>query len=501
MFTWSLLDIISLIFFFFSYYFLYTFVKEKDLPLWQKVVAFGILLPPIYWTLMGVNINTFYTPYCEAIENEAVSQYDSYAQLTFLIAIVIFAVYEFFKAKTKELRSKISLATIGVILFLFTFFFAAFLADFFVTRAIWEHAYNVEIYGLFGMPIMLAYLGYLIVRYKAFDVRVFTAQALVILLITVSASLFAVLEDRASIIINFISLLLSSILGIYLARNVKREIEQREQIETLAENLKTANHRLEKLNLEKTEFISLATHQIRAPLSAIKGYASLILEGDYGDTSEEIKDAVSTMYSSAHNLVGVVGDYLDISRLDLNRMKFNFSDVDLKQTLSEIVKEQQPNLRGKGLELLWQPEESLAKAVISADIGKIKQVISNLIDNAIKYTPKGSITLSLAHAAKLEKGTAGYRITIQDTGIGLNAETIPKLFKRFSRADSAHEVNVHGTGLGLYLARKMVEAHSGKIWAESDGEGNGSRFIIELPVKAELKENSLAEGTEGEEGK
>ncbi|HRH25908.1 MAG TPA: ATP-binding protein [Candidatus Paceibacterota bacterium] len=500
LFVWSLFGLMYGLISVFSIYLTYVFIHKNDIPLRYKITFGLLLLPILIFTSTKFNLSGFYYDLCGASGHENVYFLTYYTTLGIISMVWIFGLL--FKAIRRcdtLFKKQILLFGIGIELFLSSFFVSSFLASYLNEKGLVSD-YSLEFYGLFGMVLFMAFIAFIIVRFKAFNVKLLGAQALIVALIILIGSEFLFVENTLNQVLVSITLIVTGIIGIVLIRSVKKEDLEKEKIEMLAISLKAANERLERLNQEKTEFISLATHQIRAPLSAIKGYASLILEGDYGETSDDIKDAVSTMYSSAHNLVGVVGDYLDISRIDLNRMKFNFSDVDLKQTLSEIVKEQQPNLRGKGLELLWHPDSSLAKTVISADIGKIKQVISNLIDNAIKYTPKGSITLSLANAAKLEPGTKGFRITIQDTGIGLNEQTIPKLFKRFSRADSAHEVNVHGTGLGLYLARKMVEAHSGKIWAESDGEGKGSRFIIELPVKAELRENSLADGEE-EEGK
>ena len=115
--------------------------------------------------------------------------------------------------------------------------------------------------------------------------------------------------------------------------------------------------------------------------------------------------------------------------------------------------------------------------MITADPGKISQVISNLVDNAIKYTPSGSVEV------KVSDGEGKVRIAIKDSGVGLTPEMMPKLFEKFVRADDAGKVNYSGTGLGLYVAKQMVEAHKGKIWAESEGVGKGSTFIVELPVK------------------
>lgn len=490
MFAWEVLALFETGIFLLTILFFESFFREGKAPNVKiSFLLFILALPVITLMPSEHNVSYFDVGLCEGFSGSLWTYIYAVEAFT-IIWLLVSGLYKsiIYTDKSKKIQSFI--LGIGLASMLGVFFGTNFYAE-------TTQLYEVNLFGPLGLIFGLISITYLISKYRAFNVRIFTAQIFVVLLIILLFGLNFVAKSDITRIVVAVTTIFSAIFGYILIRSVRKEIEQREQIQKLAAALEENNKRLEKLNLEKTEFISLATHQIRAPLSAIKGYASLILEGDYGKTSEDIKDAVSTMYTSAHNLVGVVGDYLDISRLDLNRMKFNVVEFNLVDTISEIAKEQQPNLRGHDLELHWNPETAPQPATISADVGKIKQVISNLIDNAIKYTPKGSITLAIGKAQKLGS-SGGFRITVSDTGVGINPETMPKLFKRFSRADGAHEINIHGTGLGLYLARKMIESHGGKIWAESEGEGKGSRFIIELPQKAVLKEGNLAEGEGGE---
>jgi signal transduction histidine kinase len=241
-------------------------------------------------------------------------------------------------------------------------------------------------------------------------------------------------------------------------------------------NLERANTRLKELDQLKSEFVSLATHQIRAPLSAIKGYLSEIFEGDFGPLSKELEKPLQTVYQSTENLVNIVGDFLNISRIDQDKMKYELAPLDLKQVINELLKELKPNLDRVGLEMKFEaPEDNYE---VYADIGKIKQVIGNLVDNAIKYTPHGSIKISLTSNSKTQK----VLFAISDTGVGIPAEVIPKLFQKFTRAEGANKVNIIGTGLGLYVAKMMIEGQGGRIWAESPGAGKGSTFYVELPI-------------------
>ncbi|MSU55106.1 MAG: GAF domain-containing sensor histidine kinase [Candidatus Taylorbacteria bacterium] len=247
-------------------------------------------------------------------------------------------------------------------------------------------------------------------------------------------------------------------------------------LEETNQKIEKANKQLKELDRLKSEFVSIATHQIRGPLTAIEGYASMMIEGDYGEMSEKLKDPINTIYHSSQTLVGIVEDFLNASQIDQGKMKYDFSTFDMCALVKEVVVEEKPILEKKGLTV--SVFECFEQNNVSGDRDKIKQVIGNLIDNAIKYTPKGSITVTL----KVESESKKVLIIIKDTGVGIRPETIPHLFKKFSRAKDASRVNIMGTGLGLYVAHEMIKAHNGKIWVESEGEGKGSTFFVEMAL-------------------
>lgn len=248
-----------------------------------------------------------------------------------------------------------------------------------------------------------------------------------------------------------------------------------EQLGITNSELTEANKRLRELDQMKSEFLSFATHQLRSPLTAIKGYASLILEGSFGTVSETVHGAVDKIFQSSQALVGVVEDFLNISRIEQGRMKYDFSTVDLKRVAEEVIDEQMPAIKQHKLATAFAVDEREDYSV-RADFGKIKQVVGNIIDNAIKYTPQGSITVTLA------RNDANHTITlaVADTGLGITKDALPMLFEKFERARNARQTNVSGTGLGLYLAKEIMKAHRGHVWAESQGEGKGSTFYLEF---------------------
>ena len=209
----------------------------------------------------------------------------------------------------------------------------------------------------------------------------------------------------------------------------------------------------------------------------------MLLEGDFGDLPVTAKNSLNTIMKSAAALVILVNDYLDVSRIEQGRMTFDFSDFDLKDLVKTVVNEYKPTAEEKKLTMTFECDETKSY-LINADMGKIKQVIGNLLDNSVKYTPTGSIHVSIAHEKKNDGTNSGkLLIAIKDTGVGIRPEVMPNLFAKFSRAPDASKTNIMGTGLGLFVARKMIEAHKGRVWAESKGQDKGSEMYIELMGK------------------
>lgn len=320
--------------------------------------------------------------------------------------------------------------------------------------------------------------GYAVFRYQLFEVKVLTTEILTFSLWLFLASKLVLSEGKERYTSGGL-LVVMIILGILLIRSVMREVENRERIQTLAQDLEKANGRLKELDQLKTEFLSIATHQMRAPITAIKGYASLILENNYGPISDELKKAASAIFQSGQNMALMVDDFLNISRIEQGRMKYDFAVIDLCSLLQQSVTELKPSAEKKSLQLTMTCDAQNGQEYrVRVDSGKIKQVFTNLIDNAIKYTPKGSIAITVTSQAPTKK----VLVRIKDTGVGIPTKAIGHLFEKFSRAQNAITTNVSGTGLGLYVAKQMIAAHNGRVWAESEGEGKGSTFCVELDL-------------------
>ena len=467
----SIIEILDPVIFILSSYFLYVLLKKQDAKAVYKVIWLLPLSPLFIWSFLGFNLTGFNWTICEAVESKLSTDYIFYIDLFYLVSMIIFAIKEIILNKESRIQNLITSS--GIIIFAGLFFVMEYVFTGYIFGGAFD--YNYFVYAFFGMPVLIAVLGFLVVKYKMFNIRLVGAQALVFGLVALIASKLFTAETGAGRTITIVTLGFVSVFGYFLVKSVKKEIETRERIEALADQLEHANERLQILDQQKSQFVSIASHQLRAPLTAIKGYLSMIMEGDYGKVEGELREIIQRVIDSSNNLVTIVGDFLDVSRIEQGKMVYDWKDFDLKSLVETVGNEMKPVADKRGLEFVVSVEEG-QNFMVHGDMNKLKQVFTNLVDNSIKYTPKGKTQV------KLSRPTPGIvRFEVEDNGIGIAAETLPKLFEKFTRAEGANDVNVIGTGLGLYVAKEMVLAHEGgKIWAESDGKGKGSTFVVEL---------------------
>lgn len=340
--------------------------------------------------------------------------------------------------------------------------------------------------GQVGIIFMVSFIAIAILKHHLFNAKVISVEIVAVILVSLSVFDLYMADTTRQIIFKLAIFAGTFMFSAWLIRSVIHEVESREKIEKLAGDLEkansslaAANDRLKEVDQLKSEFVSLATHQIRSPLTAIKGYASMIIEGDYGEVNDRLKEPIQTIFTSCNNLVTIVGDFLDISRIEQGRMKYEMSVFDMKALAEEVVNEYKPNIEKARLTLTFSAKPG--EYAVCGDRNKIRQVVGNLIDNSIKYTPKGSISVTVSRNGRSRK----ISLSVSDTGVGISSEDLPKLFQKFTRAKDASKTNVSGTGLGLYVAKSMIEAHKGRMWAESEGLNKGSKFSIELPESKE----------------
>jgi signal transduction histidine kinase len=463
-----------------SVYFAYNFIYKKDLSFGYKIILSAVYIGVIFTLPFSSNIVNFDLTYCEGVHG-ILWDIVHILELLALIFIAIFSIFKFKQKETPRLEKlQIIYISLASCLFLLIFFASNAFADL-------TTLYEVGLLGPIGMLAFLGFLTYMIVKFKAFNVKLIATQALMFALIIVIGSQLFFIKTDINFILTGVTLAMSVIFGGLLIRSVQREVAQREEIENLAKNLTksndnlfVANEKLKELNKQKTEFVSIASHQLRSPLTAIKGYTSMLLEGSFGPIEDKARGAIDRVYESSIRLVNVIEDFLNITRIELGRMKYEISVFDISQIAETVAKDQEPNAKKRGLSL--ELERGSSNQQISADSGKVTQVVSNIIDNSIKYTPSGWIKVKVETLpVGKSKSKEVVRLSVSDSGVGIDKNTMPKLFDKFVRADDAGKTNISGTGLGLYVAKQIVEGLKGKIWAESEGKGKGSTFFVEFP--------------------
>lgn len=335
-----------------------------------------------------------------------------------------------------------------------------------------------DFYGFFWFSVIFIFIflcsvGYSILKYNFWNLKLASTD-----LFTSLISLMLLFELFLSIsvvdfIIKTIILLLVLFAGLFLVKNVREEIENREEAERLVRDLADINDNLHLLNKQKTEFVTTSAHHLRDPLTVINGYTSMILDGSFGGVNKKTREAVNRILESSKRLVVIVEDFMNISKIESGNMNFEFSNVDISKMIKEIVDEMYISAKERGLKLELNIDNN--NFISKVDSGKLRQVVLNLIDNAIKYTPNGYVNISLS-----KENNGKILIKLSDTGIGMSKETLKKIFHKFSRADRASKFHTGGSGLGLYIARQMLKKHEGRIWARSEGVGKGSTFYVEL---------------------
>lgn len=323
--------------------------------------------------------------------------------------------------------------------------------------------------------IMVGAIAYAVIKHQLMKIKVVAAQVFSYFLIAVFVIELFLAKSFDELMIRVISLALIIVLSHLLVKSVRAEVRRREETQKLAFELKEANEALQMLNQAKTEFISIASHQLRTPLSIVKGYLSMVLDGDYGSVRKGLAKILEKVYSSNERLINLVNELLNISRIESGKLEYHFEPVKLEEIAEDLVEGFKIKAEAKKLELRFDCPKNLPK--VNADSQKIKEVISNLLDNAVKYTEKGWIAVRLAYENKQ------MICSVADSGLGIKPSEKEKIFEKFTRGQSSQPTSSHGLGIGLYVCKKFIEGHGGKIWAESDGIGKGSKFSFSLPIK------------------
>ena len=248
--------------------------------------------------------------------------------------------------------------------------------------------------------------------------------------------------------------------------------EAQDKLGEALESQRSANSTLEKLDRTKTEFLSIVSHEFRTALTGIQGFSELIRDG--GLEPDEVRAYGGYIFNDADRVNRLIGDMLDLDRMESGRMSIRTADVDINEVLSDAIAR-----AGSSPSVEFKADLDPRLPIVVGDRDRLVQVVSNLVNNAVKYSPDGgTVTLS----SRAEGGFA--LVSVTDTGVGIPPDEIGHVFERFRRVRSGAAQSIPGTGLGLTIVKQIVEMHGGKIWVES-AVGHGSAFHFTLPLAAE----------------
>lgn len=281
-----------------------------------------------------------------------------------------------------------------------------------------------------------------------------------------------------------LAIAIQNALSVHEVKKLNATLQQR--VDDATSELRQSNAKLQKLDEAKDEFISMASHQLRTPLTSVKGYIDMVLEGDAGTVNPQQQKLLGEAFESSERMVHLINDFLNVSRLQTGKFMLEIHPTDLTHVVAQEVEALKTTATARSLKLTYRAPKNFP--LLDIDEGKIRQVIMNMIDNAIYYS-RPSSTIRVV----LKKDDGDIVFEVHDTGIGVPASEQKQLFAKFFRATNARKQRPDGTGVGLFLAKKVVTAHRGGVIFRSE-EGKGSVFGFRLPL-AQLLHTDNADNT------
>jgi signal transduction histidine kinase len=343
--------------------------------------------------------------------------------------------------------------------------------------------------------LLVASVSVAILKYHLFSIRLIIVETALILLNFLLFANAVLSKGGTILLLNSLLFLSIFILSIFLIRGIYKDIRDRERIEALVKDMAVANKRLFALEQQKTEFVSIASHQLRTPMTVIKGYASMVLEGAFGVLPKEAKDAMEKLYKSSDKIVALVEDLLTVSRIEQGRGMPIFETINFVSFMQELLVPVAAEMRDAGLKFSFDITKGSESAQVPLDKKKFEQALRHIIGNAIKYTKApGSVNLTISN------DTTQHRVylSISDTGIGMTEEQVKTLMEKSDIEASARKGATNpkekedgkiasstssqkASGIGFYIAQEIINAHYGSLRIESPGHNKGATVIIELP--------------------
>ncbi|MEK7140372.1 MAG: ATP-binding protein [Patescibacteria group bacterium] len=452
MFFWSMLVLIEPLIYAGMLFFMYALIDGRDIPFKHKLIIFLLLVPTVLLTPTSFALVEYDLSNCwrEAIEGP-LAFYGYAIEVFFSLWILVFGIRKFIQKKDPHEKRKVILAILATVLFLLSFAMGNVVGSLLVD---WE----IGQYGLFGIPVFVAMLAYLVVRYKEFNIKLIATQVLMATIWLLVMGILFVRTIENTRIITALTLILVTVAGDLLIKSVNREVKQREQ---LAELIK-----------QRESLVHLVTHKVKGSFTRSKYIFAGLLDGTFGDISPTVKKYAEQGLESNDMGIETVDLVLNADNLQKGIVKYDMKNIDLKEIVQKIISEKKVSVETKGLQM--ESDIGEGSYLILGDQFWLKEVINNLIENSIKYTKAGIISV------KLERMDKKIRLSVRDTGIGITDQDKKNLFTEGGRGKDSVKVNVDSTGYGLYSVKLIADAHKGKVWAESQGPGKGAQFYVEL---------------------
>jgi len=364
---------------------------------------------------------------------------------------------------TSEITSRIRYLLVGL-----TFFFVAN-AIFNIVLPVFLRVFHLYEFGDYSLIVFLTIIAYAVTTNQFSRIQVVTATFLASLLgsfLLLDTVLFSANYEQT--VTKVLILILYIPFGFLLITNVKKEIEQKEKLEELTNKLKHMDD-------VKNEFISVAAHELRAPLTAIKGYLSMVIDGDAGSISKQAQEFLQDSLLSNERMIRLVNNMLDVGRIEEGRIIYQEGYVKVAELARVAYSEFKLEAERKNLAFELDIQNDIDDEVF-ADRDRLHEVIVNFLSNALKYTDEGKVSIKLCN-----KDPRSVRLEVIDTGTGISGKEQKKLFSKFYRVRSTVGKTI-GSGLGLYISKLLIQKFGGSIGVDSK-PGKGSNFWFELPVK------------------
>ncbi|MCX6751558.1 MAG: ATP-binding protein [Candidatus Nomurabacteria bacterium] len=472
MFFWSLMILVEPLVYALCLYFVDVFVNKKDISLKKKFGIFLPLLPiiillPTKFVLQGFDLTN-----CNRDVSEGfIAVYYVYLiEIFYSFWILLFLFKEYRKA-IQEMKKQILFIMAGIVMFLISFVSGN------IIGSLTDNWVIAQI-GLFGMPIFVGFLAYMIVKFKSFNIKLIGTQVLVFVLgFLVLAILFIRNIGDVRIVVGF-TLLFVIALGYALVKSVKKEVEQKEELAKL-------NIDLQELLKQRESLVHLVTHKVKGSFTRSKYIFAGMLDGMFGDINEEVKKRAQQGLDSDNMGIETVDLVLNAANLEKGTVKYDMKNINFRELVESSISDKKISIEAKGLKLETEIKPARQGGDdtynVLGDVLWLKEVSNNLIENALKYTREGKITVGLEKKDNPAKdGARKILFYVKDTGIGVTPEDKANLFTEGGRGKESVKINVDSTGYGLYSVRLIVDAHKGKVWMEPNKEANGSVFFVEL---------------------